>query len=302
MEVLRILLLLALFFACVSCTPEESALPIGDADLASDEWIVFSSGRSGEGDIYALNPQTGETVLVAGSPAPEGTVRYDAFADRVVYHRYEDDPPRAILVTQEGDLFEDPNGDVAPAWSPASSRIVYVAERDGQEDIYIARADGAEEEQFTNDSLVERYPSWSPDGTAVVFALKLETGWDLHVLESIDEEPEVKRLTFDGVYVGHPSWSPDGNFIAFDTMVDDQAEIAMLELATGAITRLTNRSGNDLIPSWSSDGQYVAFGGEPEPGNWDLWMVDVQSLEIKRLTTQATFDGGPVFVPGSAIR
>ena len=266
------------------------------------EWIVFSSGRSGEGDIYAIHPESRETRLLAGTPASEGTVRYDAYGQRVVYHRYEEDPMRAMLVSQGVDLFEDPNGDVAPAWSPVKPQVVYVANRDGQEDLYVAEADGAGEIRLTNDALVERYPAWSPDGAAIVYALRLETGWDLHVIEPLVDAPEPRRLTTDGVYVGHPSWSPDGRFIAFDTLIDGQAEIAMLEVETGVITRLTERAGNDLIPAWSGDSQRIAFGGEPDnAGNWDLWMVDITTRDITRLTSQPAFDGGPVFVPAAVL-
>ena len=293
-----ILILCLLLAGCASeqAQPEEAVAPVEAA------WIVFSSSRSGASDIYAMHPETRETVLIAGSDEPEGTVRYDPFENRIVYHRYEEEPARAVLVVDGIDLFEDPNGDVAPAWAPHEGRIVYVASRDGQDDIYMAAADGSGEQRLTNDAEIDRYPSWSPDGLAIVYAKRLETGWDLHVLRPFDEGMPEERITNDGVYVGHPSWSPDGEYIAYDTLIDGQAEIAVLELATGEATRLTNRDGNDLIPAWSPDSKWIAFGGEPDnAGNWDVWLVDIETQDITRLTEQPTFDGGPVFVPASAI-
>ncbi len=283
------------------CAPAETEDPVSEGP-AAPAWIVFSSARSNNSDIYAIDPVSGETVLVAGSPAPEGTVRYDAFRDRIVYHRYDMDPARAVLVADGEDLFVDPNGDVAPAWSPDGGWITYVAQRDGQEDLFIAEPDGSGERRLTNDTLVERYPAWSPDGRSIVFALRLESGWDLHTIDPFEDDTPVQRITEGGVYVGHPAWSPDGRYIAYDTLIDEQAEIVIRELATGEVTRLTNRAGNDLIPAWSLDNRHVAFGGEPDnAGNWDLWMVDVETLEMKRLTSQPSYDGGPVFVPASAL-
>lgn len=285
----------------VGCNTE---LPQPDEKVESfgEPWIVFSSGRSGNGDIYAINSKTRETILVAGTDSPEGTVRYDAYQKRIVYHRYDQEPERAVLVSSGEDLFEDPNGDVAPAWSSEAGRVVYAADREGFEDLYIAMADGQNQLLVTQDEWIDRYPSWSPDGQAVVYAKKLEDGWDLHVMRPFDDDKPEERLTNDGVYVGHPSWSPDGRYIAYDTLIDGQAEIAMLEIATGEVTRLTNRAGNDLIPAWSPDGKKIAFGGEPDSaGNWDLWMVDLETLQITRLTEQPTYDGGPVFVPASVI-
>lgn len=237
---------------------------------------------------------------MAGTAAPEGTVRYDPSKQRIVYHRYEEEPARAIVVADGQDLFEDPNGDVAPVWSSAGDQVAYVASRDGTEHIYLANGGGAGERQLTDAEATDRYPSWSPDGTSIVFARRLETGWELFTLDTVSGEE--RQLTNRETYVGHPAWSPDGGKIVFDTFFDQQAEIAMLDLATGEITRLTNRAGNDLIPAWSADGRHVAFGGEPDnAGNWDIWMVDVETLALERLTTDQAYDGGPVFVPGHVI-
>lgn len=302
LRLLIVLLLPAVFIMACAETPEEPPVPASASARASADWVMFASGRSGEGDLYALQPETGETRLVVGTPSPEGTVRYDAARDRLVYHRYETDPERAVLVADSTDLFVCPNGDVAPVWSPTGTRIAYVAQRDGQDDLFLARPDGSEEQRLTNDAFIDRYPAWSPDGDRLVFARRLDTGWDLHVLDLTTDPPTLGRLTNDGVYVGHPAWSPDGQFIAFDTLIEEQAEIVMLELATGTLTRLTDRPGNDLIPAWSPDSRRIAFGGEPNSnGNWDLWMVDVTTREITRLTTQPTYDGGPVFVPATVV-
>ncbi|NNE45054.1 MAG: hypothetical protein HKN37_00180, partial [Rhodothermales bacterium] len=266
---------------------------------ADSEWIVFSSGRSGGGDVYAVQAISGEFIHVADSPAPESSVRYDSHRDRIVYTRYDD--RRAMLVSEGRDLFEDPNGDVAPVWSPDGWRIAYTAMRRGQEDLYVARRDGSREKRFTNDAETDRYPAWSPDGNHIVFARRDVKGWDLFTLDLRDPSPVPERLTQDSVYVGHPAWSPDGQFIAFDTLVDGQSEIAMLEVESGEITRLTERAGNDLVPSWSLDGRRLAFGARPDStGNWDIWTVDVETKVIERVTKHADFDGGPVVVPASA--
>lgn len=268
------------------------------SSASAQEWIAFSSGRTGDGDIYAIDPATGETVLVAGTDAPEGTVRYDPARDRLVHHRYESN--RAVLVSGGADLFADPNGDVAPAWSPDGAWIVYAEQGETTEGLFLARADGSDPQRLTGGRQIDRYPAWSPDGRRIVFARRLESGWDLFTRTIADGTEE--RITDDGKYVGHPAWSPDGSRIAFDTFYGEQTEIAILELASSAIDRVTTRPGNDLIPAWSSDGRSIAFGGEiPEESNWDLWFLNVATLETRRLTTDPSSDGGPVFVPASAL-
>ncbi len=268
------------------------------AHVSSEAWIVFSSGRTGDGDLYALHPTTGEAVQLTTATMGEGGVRYDAARSRVIFQRFE--PDSTILGTLEHDLFADPSGDVAPAWAPTGDRIVYADTHDGN--LYLAASDGTDIVRLTDTEAVDRYPTWSPDGQQIAFARRLETGWDLHTIDLRTEPPKLTRRTTNGVYVGHPAWSPDGQRLAFDMFYDGQAEIAVLDLATGVLTRLTERDGNDLIPAWSPDGTRIAFGGEPAgSGNWDLWEIDVATRVLRRLTEDPAFDGGPVYVPASVL-
>ena len=268
---------------------------------SESSWIVFQSARSGQGDLYAVDPASGETKRIFGTDLGEGGVRYDAARGRLVHQRFEEDPEQVVLATGADALFVDPNGDTPPSWSPKGGRIVYVASRGGQEDLYLADADGTHEVQLTNDAEVDRYPVWSPDGRHVAFARKAETGWDVFKM-SPDPSATPVRLTQLGEYVGHLDWSPDGSQIAFDRLYDGQTEIAVLDLESGEIRRLTERAGNDMVPAWSPDGAQIAFAGEPEgSGNWDLWTVDVSTLEISRLTTEEGYDGRPVYVPASVL-
>ncbi|MEQ9401112.1 MAG: hypothetical protein RJQ04_18245 [Longimicrobiales bacterium] len=295
-----------MFAGIAACAPaeRESAAPSESgarAPSASPHWIAFATGRSGNGDIYALDPATGETVVVAGTALGEGTVRYDPSRARFVFHRFVEE--RALLVSSDGDtLFEDPNGDVAPAWSPDGGWIVYADVRGEREGLYLARPDGSQERPLTDGALVDRYPAWSPDSRRIVFARRLRDGWDLHAISPFEEGAPVVRMTGRETYVGHPAWSPDGGRIAFDTYVGNQTEIAVLDLAADSVRILTDRPGNDLIPAWSPDGAWIAFGGEPEgSGNWDLWRVDAGGGPVVRLTEDPSYDGGPVFVPAAVL-
>ena len=266
-----------------ACAPDEDVL-------------VFSSGRTGDGDIYVFRPASGEVRLHLGTDAPEGTVRYDPFRDRLVHHRFTEDG--AMLMSGERDLFEDPNGDVAPQWS-SRGEIAYVVEDSAGSDLFVADSLNRQARRLTRDGDVERYPAWAPDGRQLAYAKRRQGSWDLYVFDL--ETSEETRLTELETYVGHPAWSPDGSRIAFDTMVGDQAELAVLDLSSGEVRRLTDRPGNDLIPSWSSDGRRVAFGGDSATGNWDVWILDLESGELTRVTTDPASDGGPVFVPASAL-
>ncbi len=293
----RLLNMLAAATIAMAIVPVDSVAQSGDG---THEWVVFTSGRSGSGDVFALDPGTGETIVLASTPMPEGGVRYDIANKRVVYQRYE--RGRTLLVAGDGVLFEDPGADAAPEWSPDGWRIVYSDDRDGKEDLFVARPDATGARQLTNDSAPDRYPAWSPDSSTIVFSRREESGWDLFTLDIGNGEATPRRLTERGVFVGHPAWSPDGGSIAFDMRYEDQMEIAVFDLSSKEIRRMTDRPGDDLAPSWSSDGSRIVFAGQPDSTrNWDVWMVDVETLELERLTEDPAYDGGPVFVPGAVL-
>ncbi|HET9369530.1 MAG TPA: hypothetical protein VFO19_04760, partial [Vicinamibacterales bacterium] len=58
-----------------------------------------------------------------------------------------------------------------------------------------------------------------------------------------------------------------------------------------------------LNPAISPDGTTIAANRvDPQSGNWDVWLVDIASGAASRFTTDAAFDGDPVWSPdGKAI-
>ena len=71
--------------------------------------------------------------------------------------------------------------DMQPRYSPDGSRIVFVSDRDGSENLWIANADGSDAHQLT-DGERENYmsPVWTPDGSYVM-ATKGTQQWLYHV-------------------------------------------------------------------------------------------------------------------------
>ena len=54
-------------------------------------------------------------------------------------------------------------GDVLPAWSPDGNKIVFVTNRDGNNDmleIYSMNADGTNQTRLTSNSYRDEHPSW----------------------------------------------------------------------------------------------------------------------------------------------
>ena len=62
----------------------------------------------------------------------------------------------------------------APSWSPDGSRLAFVSRRSGDEEIYIARADGTGIRRLTKLPGADLGPNWSSDGRRLAWSRNAE--------------------------------------------------------------------------------------------------------------------------------
>ncbi|MBN2614958.1 MAG: PD40 domain-containing protein [Bacteroidales bacterium] len=67
--------------------------------------------------------------------------------------------------------------------------------------------------------------------------------------------------------------------------------------AQNANSVLRNLKGNQTFPSWSPDGRYLLYQSDVF-GNQDVFLLDVQTDSVHRLTFAASNEEHPVWVPG----
>ena len=107
--------------------------------------------------------------------------------------------------------------DLAPAWSPNGKQIVYESHPGDNSEIYKINADGSAQTSLTNNSFAdERAPSWSHDGSKIVFSSDRDCLRSCYELYTMDADgSNVTRLTNNRTSLNAPVWSPDGSKIAF---------------------------------------------------------------------------------------
>jgi Tol biopolymer transport system component/imidazolonepropionase-like amidohydrolase len=89
-----------------------------------------------------------------------------------------------------------------------------------------------------------------------------------------------------------PALSPDGSKAVFTALGD----LWVSDVATGALTNLTNDEAVDLSPSWSLDGKLIAFISD-RGGKSDIWTVTPDGKTYKKLTDLAKPPNAPSWSP-----
>lgn len=174
-------------------------------------------------------------------------------------------------------LTSDPATDWNAVWSPDGTKIAFVSQRSGSNNIWIMNTDGTNQIQLTK--MKNAYsPSWSPDGTKIAFAY-LGNIWTVNI-----DGTGLTQLTNSPSWEGAPSYSPDGTRIAFHSSVGDSLDIFVINVYGTDRVQLTDHPAADGAPSWSPDGTKIAFHSTRN-GNDNIWIMNADGTDQMQLTT-----------------
>ncbi|MCP4135352.1 MAG: DUF5050 domain-containing protein [bacterium] len=168
-----------------------------------------------------------------------------------------------------------------------TSLIVFASDRDDryEYEIYVMNTDGSNQKRLTDTDSNDWYPSWSPDGSQIVFTSKRDGGYgEIYVMNVDGSNPT--RLTDNNVMDRSPSWSPDGSQIAFHSGSFTEFEIYVMDTDGENRTSITNSSGDDSFPCWSPDGSQIAFQSKRD-GNYEIYVMNANGSNQTNITNNS---------------
>jgi Tol biopolymer transport system component/serine/threonine protein kinase len=282
----------------------------------SDRLGPDSSGHVGHQEVFLMNPDgSGQTQLTHSDgllhgPAISPDGRLVAYGSR-----YLDISEIFVVDVNGGEpvqvthMSERLLGAMAPSWSPDGKRLAFSTVV--RPHIWVIDLDGKGLRQLTDNVAPDTRPVWSPRGDKIAFMSTRDGAPEIYVMNADGRNPV--RLTFGAVarsgratWAGRPSWSPDGCKIAFSSNRDGNLEIYVTNVDGSGLTRLTSDSADDVHPSWSPDGRQIAFASSRELGHQQIFVMNADGSDPKRLTdaSRSIFNGFPNWgvVPGAPSR
>jgi tricorn protease len=204
--------------------------------------------------------------------------------------------PKAKVVQMTDGAFNDHNA----AWAPDSSKIIFISDRKGHEDLYLLEADDTEHPKFTEAHRfkikqltdtrdAEMGVSFAPNGRRVAF-MRAGKLWTMN-----PDGSDQKAIVSD-VHVFDYEWSPDSKWFVYARRDGSFASELYIVPSTGAttdnparnITRYATYNGD---VTWSHDGKKIAFLSERH-GSANLFVLSLQKPAAPGVSDRPSILGG----------
>ncbi len=171
-------------------------------------------------------------------------------------------PTAGTTGTPESGPTQSPASTPEPMGTPTAcqGRLAFVGRSDGEQDIFVINADGSGLTNVTNGGGPEDSPSWSPDGTRIVFSRHVGNS-DIYTIRL--DGSDLVRLTDEPSREYAPAWSPDGRLVIFGSTRGSTTEILVVSVEGGTTVPLTGSAAHKPDFAWSPEGspggEHIAF-------------------------------------------
>lgn len=173
-----------------------------------------------------------------------------------------------------------------PDWSPDGSQLAFTLSRGAFHGIAVARRDGTGERLLGAPKRFDSGPAWSPDGRQIAFVRSMP-GFDQRIHLMSADGNDVVDLTDRQALEGSPEWHPSGRSLLFP----DSATNTLVKLSLEDGERETIAVATAWA-RWSPDGARIAANI-----GWDVYLMDEDGDNPRRLTRHAAHDYGPSWSP-----
>ncbi|MFC1477334.1 PDZ domain-containing protein [candidate division KSB1 bacterium] len=262
--------------------------------------VYFLSDRNREMAIYGYNTRTKE--LKQHEKKSNADIKYlSGDRSKLIFARegylYTFDPNSGrtsqIVVDVKSELlhlrpaYKDVSGEIRNFHiSPTGKRAVFEAHGE----ILTVPAEKGDIRNITETpGVMERYPSWSPDGKSIAYFSDESGEYALHIEDQMGVEPSQKIALSDPTFFYNSYWSPDGKKLVF---TDKRNNILCFDVAAKNVEKIDDMASS---PSWSADSKWITYQKRLHNRFGVIWAYSFDQKRSFQITDGMSDASGPVF-------
>jgi TolB protein len=152
-------------------------------------WIVFTSNRTGDLELFAMRANGSDVVQLTRTKGYDGGAFFSPDGKRLIYRSdrvgndllqiytaevVRDHDGQITGLRRERQLTKDANVNWGPYWHPDGKHIIYATSAQGHQnyELYLMRSDGSHKTRVTFTDGFDGLPAFSPDGNWLMWSSK----------------------------------------------------------------------------------------------------------------------------------
>ena len=179
------------------------------------------------------------------------------------------------------------------------TKIVYISESGPQDKrvkrLAIMDQDGHNHRFLTSGRDLVLTPRFSPTAHEIAYLNYFNDEPNIYLFEVATGRTE-KLGSFPGMTFA-PRFHPDGNKLIMSLAQDGATNIFEMDLLSRATRQLTNTIHIDTAPSYSPDGKKIVFESDRDGGRQQLFIMDSDGRNVKRISYNKGRYATPVWSP-----
>jgi serine/threonine protein kinase/Tol biopolymer transport system component len=224
--------------------------------------IYFISNRTGPLLAWSAPDTGGDPQLVPGLTGAAIFLSAAAHSSEIAYaESYRNSNIWRTNLTARGAapqmLIGSSRSNYSAQYSPDGAQIVFISDRTGGSEIWVAKSDGSDPRRITFSASVRPIgsPTWSPDGKQFVYDAVLG-GRSQVYLTNVDGTNQ-RQFTSDSWESMMPAWSADGRSLYYVVRRNGLLSLWKRPVAGGAVIQIANDVTSEALES--PDGETGVF-------------------------------------------